>query len=79
MTRPIRTSSLDSAERFGSRSNSISSRSNSVDDTYDNKIKSNAIKIVKRRKRDEPCIEISISPPDKISYYKQFLLIFNNK
>ncbi len=72
MTRTIRTSSVDSTDRFGSRSNSI-------DDTYDNKSKTQPINIVKRRKRDQSCIEISISPPDKVSYYKQILLIFNNK
>ena len=76
MTRTIRTSSVDSNDRFGSRSNSI-------DDTYI-KSKPKPINVVKRRKRDQycidkSCIEISISPPDQISYYKEILLIFNNK
>ena len=71
MTRTIRTSSVDSIDNFGSRSNSI-------DDTYD-KSKPKPIIVAKRRTRDQSCIEISISPPDKVSYYKQILLIFNNK
>lgn len=71
MTRTIRTSSVDSIDHFGSRSNSI-------DDTYD-KSKPKPIIVTKRRKRDQPCIKVSISPPDKVSYYKQILLIFNNK
>ena len=55
------------------RSNSIDSIDSSSYSEDDNK---KVFIKTRRRKREENISELSISPPNKINYYKGFLLIF---
>lgn len=78
--------SIDSTDTIDSRSYSTDDNSDKhsiqiskpIKYTTQPTNKSTKIKL-KRRKREQNLPELSISPPDKVDYYKHFLSIFNNE
>jgi|LWDU01.1.fsa_nt_gi hypothetical protein len=86
MSRKYSMDSVDSTDTIGSRSystdeNSIKhtiKMSKTKKYTIQPTNKSTKIKL-KRRKREQNLPELSMSPPNKVEYYKQLLLIFKNK
>lgn len=86
MSRKYSMDSVDSIDTIGSRSYSTDENSDNKNIKI-RKSKKYAIQhanknkniYVKRRKRDQPLPELSMSPPNKEEYYKQYLLIFKNQ
>ena len=85
MSRKYSIDSVDSIDTIGSRSYSTDENSDKkkikIRKTKKYTIQPNN-KItninLKRRKRDQNLPELSMSPPNKVDYYKQLLLIFKN-
>jgi hypothetical protein len=86
MSRKYSIDSVDSIDTIGSRSYSTDENSDKKNIKI-RKIKKYTIqpnnkitKIkLKRRNRDQHLPELSMSPPNKEEYYKQYLLIFKNQ
>jgi hypothetical protein len=86
MSRKYSIDSVDSIDTIGSRSYSTDENSDKKNikirktKKYTIQPNNKITKIkLKRRNRDQNLPELSMSPPNKEEYYKQYLLIFKNQ